>query len=159
MSYDAWDTWTPGIEFVYSDLNYGELPVVSPEGEFEVSGVAIALYVPADFDFDHVSDGYDGLNHVQAGVSWPIPFPGERELTACVSYSTAGENLRREEALDHDLPWAGIALPISASPSPTYRCPNPSRPRPAVGGYRAPPVRPVGQAGQSDGVGPEINPV
>ena len=112
LSYDAWEAWTPGIEFVYSDLNYGELLVVSLEGEFEVHGVTLVPYVLADFDFDYVSDEYDGLNHVQAGVSWPMPFPGGRELTAYISYSIAGGNLRRDEALDHDLLWAGISLPL-----------------------------------------------
>ncbi len=48
LSYDGWETWTPGIEFAYSDLNYGELLVVSMEGEFEFSGFTLSPYVLAD---------------------------------------------------------------------------------------------------------------
>lgn len=112
LSYDGWETVTPGLEFVYSDLNYGELLVLTLEGEVEFGGMTLAPYVLADFDFDYVSDERDGLNHVQFGVSLPVPFPGGRELTAYVSYSIAGENLRQDEATDHDILWAGITLPL-----------------------------------------------
>ena len=91
---------------------HGELLTLAVEGAVEFGGFELSPYVLADFDFDYVNEDYDGLNHIEVGVSTDIPFPGDRSLTAYISYSNAQENLRRDDATDHNYLWAGISLPL-----------------------------------------------
>lgn len=110
-AYEGWELLTPGIEFVYEDAGHGEWVSLTVESEFEVAGITFVPSLLLGLDFGYVSDEYDGVNHVEAAVSWDMPLPGDHAMTAYVAYSTALENLEREEEdLNHDYFWVGASF-------------------------------------------------
>ncbi len=111
FSYDGWEHVTPSIEYVHSTEADGALLVLMLEGEVTVGGLALSPYVLADVDYDYVSEGYDGLNHIEAGVEWEVSLSDDLNMTINAAYSMAQENLRREDE-DNDYFWWGVGFSL-----------------------------------------------
>ena len=106
FSYDSWEHVTPSVEYVYSTEANGGLLVLMIEGEVEVFGQPLGPYLLADIDYDYVSEDYDGLNHIEAGVAWETSLL-DIDMTVNAAYSMAQENLRRDDE-DGDYFWVGV---------------------------------------------------
>lgn len=116
LTYTGVDWLVPAIRYTYATEAAGYFVEVSLHSPWDITEqFNVTPYIIQGFDFQYVTEQYDGANHIQFGVEAGYELSNNVELSAHLSRTKALEDIKRGASVDGvtgslDQTYAGVHI-------------------------------------------------